>query len=258
VLFFLSSCQPHDPFCFHHPHGAVLVEYDWTGAPDAGEVNGTTVHFYRADDGRQETTAHFSGREGGSLYLGEGEYDVVAYNNDTERLHWRGTDSLSTLETYTRNASLTEELPGYAHGPIAGLVLTPDRLWSGRRERVRVSRNDTTVILLAPRKVTYEVIWEVTGIREAERVTASAASVSGVGGTLFLDEAQTDRHGALMSGVGSRLPGNAAKGGSDSIGGFAGRFEVFGCPFRDTCKHVFTLYCWSKGGNVKASFDVRE
>lgn len=251
---FVASCQPHDPFCFHHPHGAVLVEYDWSQAPDATDIGGTRCYFYRSEDGSYVTTANFSGMKGGSLYLGEGTYDVISYNSDTDKLHWRGDKALSTLETYTRDASLTEELPGFGYKEIEGLVLTPNRLWSGHKDRIYVSRNDTTVVTLVPLKATYEVIWEVTGIKGASRVQACAVSISGVGGSLMLYDWHTERNESLMSGIGRRISGKTK--GEEDIGGFQGEFEAFGCNFLEECHHTFTIYCWASGGNVKASYDV--
>lgn len=252
----VASCQPHDPFCFHHPHGAVLVEYDWSQAPDAKDIDGTRVYFYRTDDGAQAAVANFSGMKGGALHLGEGEYDVISYNSDTDRLHWRGDRRLTTLETYTRDASLTEDLPGFGYEKIDGLVLTPNRLWSGRRNRITVTRNDTTVVTLVPLKATYEVIWQVTGIKGAGRVNACAVSIDGLGGSLMMDDWHTERNTSLMSGTGRHLE-TAAKNG-DGTGGFQGEFEVFGCNFLEECRHTFTIYCWSAGGNVKASYDVTD
>lgn len=260
AVLMLASCQPHDPFCFNHPHGVVVVRYDWSQAPDAvGNVNGTRVYFYNTEDGLRGGRADFSGMEGGTYYLGEGEYDVVSYNSDTEKLFWQGDGSLATLETYTRDASLTEELPGYGYEKIPGLVLTPDRLWSGRTDRVKVHRNDTTFITLTPLKATYEVIWEVTGIRGADRVDACAVSLSGVGGSLMLDDWSKKRNESLMSGVGSRI--NNSDNVKNGSGGFRGEFEVFGCNFiegltDEKCPHTLTIYCWAKGGNVLRSFDV--
>lgn len=251
-----AACQPHDPFCFHHPHGVVLVEYDWSQAPDANGIGGTRVSFYDAETGAKVAAADFLGMKGGTLYLGEGTYDVISYNSDTDKLHWRGDSRLSTLETYTRDASLTEDLPGFGYEKIEGLVLTPNRLWSGHKNRVYVGRNDTTVVTLVPLKVTYEVIWEVTGIVGSNRVNACAVSISGVGGSLMMDGWLTKRNESLMSGTG-RYTGDIGKMQSgDAIGGFCGEFEVFGCNIREECRHTFTIYCWSDGGNIKASYDV--
>lgn len=249
------SCQPHDPFCMHHSHAVTIVEYDWSQAPDAKNIGGTRVYFYRSADGSYAARADFSKMKGGSLYLGEGEYDVVSYNSDTERLLWRGDESLSTLETFTRNAQLTEDLPGFSYGNIDGLVLTPDRIWSGSVDKVWVSGSDTTIITLVPRKATYEVIWKVEGIKGARRVAACAVSISGVGGSLMLDDWHTERNESFMSGVGNYIAPDEASADND-IGGFQGRFETFGCNFTDKCKHTFTIYCWSAGGNIKASYDV--
>lgn len=257
VAILATSCQPHDPFCFHHPHNLVIVEYDWSEAPDAIGIGGTRALFYRSDDGSYVMTADFSGMKGGEIYLREGEYDVISYNSDTEKLFWRGSESITSLETYTRNASLTEELPGFNYEKIPGLVLTPDRIWSAQKMNVKVNRNDTTVITLMPRKVTYEVIWEVTGIKGANRVNACAVSISNVGGSLYLKNERTDNNESLMSGIGKRITKNRT-GEVDEIGGFSGKFESFGCTFSDDCKHTFTIYCWAKGGNIKSSYDVTD
>lgn len=248
------SCQPHDPFCMHHSHAVTIVEYDWSQAPDAKDIGGTRVYFYRSDDGSYAARADFSGMKGGVLRLGEGEYNVVSYNSDTERLIWRGYESLSTLESFTRAAHLTEELPGFSYANIEGLVLTPDRIWSGRADKVWVSGSDTTIITLVPLKATYEVIWKVEGIKGARRVAACAVSISGVGGSLMLDDWHTERNESLMSGTGEYI--GSKTGADDDIGGFQGRFEAFGCNFTDECRHTFTIYCWSAGGNIKASYDV--
>lgn len=256
LAWLMVSCQPHDPFCFNHPHGAVRVEYDWSQAPDATDIKGTRVYFYKSEDGCRAEMASFPGMKGGTIYLGEGVYDIISYNDYADRLQWRGDDALHTLEAYTRDAELTEDLPGFNYDRINGLVLTPNRIWSGFRERISVSRNDTTVVTLTPLKATYEVVWEVTGIRGAERVKACAVSISGVGGSLLLDRWQPGRNGSLMSGVGRFMKtGSKANSGEDT-GGFCGEFEVFGCGFSEDCHHTFTIYCWSKGGNKKASYDV--
>lgn len=250
------SCQPHDPFCFNHPHGAVRVEYDWSYAPDATDIKGTRVYFYKSEDGHRAEMTSFPDMKGGTIYLGAGVYDVVSYNDYTDRVQWRGDDALPTLEAYTRDAELTEDLPGFNFDKINGLVLTPNRIWSGRADRIAVSRNDTTVVTLTPLKATYEVVWEVTGIRGAERVSACAVSISGVGGSLMLDGWQIGRNGSLMSGVGRFMESESGAKTGEDAGGFSGKFEVFGCDFSEDCSHTFTIYCWSKGGNKKASYDV--
>lgn len=250
------SCQPHDPFCFNHPHGAVRVEYDWSQTPDATDIEGTRVYFYNAEDGSQATMSGFSGMKGGTIYLGEGIYDVISYNDYTDRLQWRGENLRHTLEAYTRDAELTEDLPGFNYDKINGLVLTPNRIWSGYREKVSVSRNDTTIVTLVPQKATYEVIWEVTGIKGAKRVSACCVSISNIGGSLTLDGWQPGLCESLMSGVGRLMQTGSNAKTEEDTGGFCGEFEVFGCNFSEDCRHKFTIYCWSKGGNKKSSYDV--
>lgn len=245
------SCQPHDPFCFHHPHGVVVVQYDWSKAPDAVGISGTRVFFFGSDDGSFAAVENFEGMDGGVAYVGAGEYDIICYNDGCDKLMYRGDGSLSTFEAYTRDARLTEDLPGFSYGEIPGLVLTPNRIWSGHSGRVKVARNDTTYITLVPQKTTYELIWEVTGIRGANRVKACAVSVSGLGGSLMLSDGKTECNSSLMAGAGTSMSVS-----NEGIGGFHGEMEIFGCQFDEHCSHELTIYCWSNGGNVKATFDV--
>lgn len=256
LAWIMVSCQPHDPFCFNHPHGMVRVEYDWSQVPDATDIEGTMVYFYNTEDKSRAAMTAFSGMKGGTVYLGEGVYDVISYNDHTDRLQWRGDNLRYTLEAYTRDAELTEDLPGFNYDKINGLVLTPNRIWSGHREKVSVSRNDTTIVTLIPLKATYEVIWEVTGIKGARRVSACCVSISNVGGSLILDGWETRQHESLMSGVGQLMKNESNAKAEEETGGFCGKFEVFGCDFSDDCRHTFTIYCWSEGGNRKSSYDV--
>ena len=255
MLNILSSCQPHDPLCVHHNHGTTIVVYDWSDAPEAN-VKGTRVYFYRSEDGNRIETENFSGMKGGSIYLSEGNYDVVCYNNDTDKLFWRGADSKYSIEGYTRKASLTEDLPGFSYEEIPGLVLTPNRLWCGESRNIHISENDTNIIVLKPRLATYQLTWRVKNVKGAKRVSACVASIDGVAGSMFAYGLNTGKKDAVMSGIG-RYDVPLAKE-SDGCGDFTGQMELFGCDFLDDCKHTFTIYCWSGGGNVKASYDVTD
>lgn len=259
MLIIQTSCQPHDTFCFNHPHAIVILQYDWSQAHDAHDVKGTRVYFFDGNDGNKYTRMSFNNMEGGTLYLTEGRYNAIAFNNDTDKLFWKGDNSQYTLETYTRNAELTEELPGFDYEHIEGLVLTPNRLYVANKEDIKVERNDTTYIILTPQKATYELIWDVTGILGANRVDACAVSVSGIGGSLLPYDMRTERNESLMSGIGTYVPGDGEEDeDGDEIGGFEGRFEIFGCNFLDECEHSLTIYCWSSGGNIRVSYDVTD
>lgn len=254
----LVSCQPHDPFCFHHPHGVVLLKYDWSQAPDAIDIPGTRVRFYNFENGKHEYVANFTGMNGGIVHLGEGTYNVISYNDYTDKIQWRGEKDLTTLEAFTRDANLTEDLPEYNYEKIDGLVLTPNRLWSGYSHRISVGSNDTTIITLTPLKATYEVIWDITGIKGANRVTACAVSISNIGGSLLLDGWKPQHKNSVMSGTGRLITPYHYNQSDNDIGGFQGKMEIFGCEFDDNCQHIFSIYCWSKGGNIKSAYDVTD
>lgn len=246
----VTSCESHDTFCFDH-YGAVTVEYDWSEAPDASEISGTRVNFYRTTDGTLAASANFSGLKGGTIHLDRGTYDVIAYNNNTDQVHWRGESHITTLEGYTRQATLTEDLPGFSYEPIPDLVLYPNRLWRARLGELTVTNKDTVTITLTPQKATYEVIWSVSGVRAAKRANAFAISLSGLGGSLMLGDLTTARNNSLMASAGT-LNTVDAKG----IGLISGTLEIFGCPQDELCNHTLTLYCWANGGNIRASYPI--
>lgn len=245
------SCESHDSFCFDHHHGVVSVQYDWTKAPDASGIGSTRVNFYRSADGSLAATANFSGMTGGNVHLNAGTYDVIAYNSDTDQVHWRGDGHISTLEAYTRDATLTEDLPGYTYWPIDGLVLYPNRIWRARHDKVTITDIDTTLVTLVPTKATYEVIWSVSGVRQASRANAFAISLSGIGGSLMLGDLNTERNSSLMASAG--VLSNIDDDGS---GTFTGAIEFFGCQQADICHHTLTLYCWANGGNIRATYPL--
>ena len=104
VLLVLTGCQ-YKPLCYDHHHWVdVNVIYHWDLAPDA-EVEGMVVQFYDpVKDAVEPMRYELPGMAGGRTRLLPGDWQPISYNNDTESILFRGTESLGTYEVYTRSS----------------------------------------------------------------------------------------------------------------------------------------------------------
>lgn len=137
VLLVLTGCQ-YKPLCYDHHHWVdVNVIYHWDLAPDA-EVEGMVVHFYDpVKDAVEPMRYELPGMAGGRTRLLPGDWQPISYNNDTESILFRGTESLGTYEVYTRSSSVEEgtklmtrsAMPRAAGTERQAVILDPDPLW---------------------------------------------------------------------------------------------------------------------------------
>lgn len=85
------SCE-HKELCYSHPHSAkVSVEFEWSQMPAAYSPGGMRVIFYPRNGG-EEIVRDFVGKKGGCVEIPSGVYDVVCFNNDTQRVKYNGAD----------------------------------------------------------------------------------------------------------------------------------------------------------------------
>ena len=110
TLFLLSSCKMDmTELCDDHTHTTNMqVTFDWQLSPEA-TAKGMAVYFYNLDKpGNDPIRYDFAGMEGGTLKLTPGTWQAIAFNNDTETILLRGTESIHTMEAYTRQSSIEE------------------------------------------------------------------------------------------------------------------------------------------------------
>lgn len=90
------SCE-HKELCYSHPHSAkVSVEFEWSQMPAAYSPGGMRVIFYPRNGG-EEIVRDFLGEKGGCVEIPSGVYDVVCFNNDTQRVKYNGADGFSSI-----------------------------------------------------------------------------------------------------------------------------------------------------------------
>lgn len=252
---FATACN-HKELCYDHRHTTVRVDFDWSEDP-AAAPSGMCVLFYPSDGGAPVVKA-FAGCDGGRASIPAGDYDVICYNTDAAEVSWRGDASLVTIEAYTRESSVTEGLDDSFVAPPRSdaaepVVAAPGRLWSCRLDGVRLESGGgeaENVVLLAPRRVTRRVCWEMTSVTNGGNLTGVRAVLSGVSGSLRLGSVMPVPGGVSIPSAGVLDASDPEK--------LTGGFDCFGCCGDISCRHLLTIYCWSPGGNVMASWDVTD
>lgn len=121
------SCE-HKELCYSHPHSTkVSVVFDWSQMPAAYTPGGMRVIFYPRSGG-EEIVRDFVGKRGGCVEIPSGVYDVVCFNNDTQRVKYNGAGSFSSIAATT----------GVAQVGDVKAFRTPDYLCGGRLAAVVV------------------------------------------------------------------------------------------------------------------------
>lgn len=251
----LSSCE-HKELCYDHVHNVTVnVVFDWNGAPDANPA-GMHVYFFPAGGG-QHLRFGLAGRDGGQIEIPDGTYDIICINSDSETAQLRGTDSFSTFEIFTRDASLLEGMGLLApsRSPIVegteneSVTLAPDLIYNGKAESIKIpfSREQQTVTL-HPMQTVCNYSFDIINVENLKYVSSMSASLSGMSGSYLAgaDQSTEEPH---------TVPFEAAPSGETTI---SGQFHVFGhCPGGNGNKHIFALYVVQNDGKqVYYTFDV--
>ena len=185
-LLLLTSCEYKD-LCYDHSHWAYLrTQFDWTQSP-AANTQGMTVLYY-GQDGDEPIRYDFSGMKGGMVPLQPGTYRQVAYNNDTETILYRHTESLETIEAYTRQSSIEEGtqltrsgMPRASGTEDEPVILEPDMLWTAASEAITVQSNgDTARITMQPVERVYEVVVTIHNVPNLQYTGQFGGALSGL------------------------------------------------------------------------------
>lgn len=249
ALMLLSSCQADlRELCYDHSHMAnVSLNFQWPDNEEAAAVKGMTALFYPADQPAAEPIRYdFSGRDGGSASLSAGNYRVIAYNNDTESILYRGTSSPNTLEAYTRRSTIEEGTQlapftrGHAMPRAAGtenepIILDPDLLWAAD-ESLSLSNADKTEAELytAPRVIPVEIT--ITGVPNLQYSSQFGGTLSGLAASVMMDSGEVGDEEATQAFT-AQVVGDST---------LWMRFNIFGhCPHRAqhlVHQHQLTIY----------------
>lgn len=280
----LTACE-HKELCYDHPHTTdVEVVFDWNYAPDAeanNEVESMCLWFYPVDEAGQRTGdpiyQSLAGMKGGQIHIPVGRYEVLYYNNDYERVQFRGRENFLTHECYTREGNLFETVSGRAAADTAPradgteeetVVITPDKIWGDNAMNVEISEeglsywfvrdgeteittvaNDEKRFTLMPHEQVCDYTFEVRNVENLKYATRVCAALSGMSGSVFCAKEE-------LTETCVTLPLEAV---SDGVSTLTGAFHTFGHHNANDERHILTLYAWLEDGNgYYGSVDVTE
>ena len=232
------SCE-HKELCYSHPHSAkVSVEFEWSQMPAAYSPGGMRVIFYPRNGG-EEIVRDFVGKKGGCVEIPSGVYDVVCFNNDTQRVKYNGADGFSSIAATT----------GVAQVGDVKAFRTPDYLCGGRmvavKVEVKIGCEQIIVLPVAPMVCYYT--YTVRGVKnlqsfsECVAIQRAMCSEYSVGGDNEIQESKADICFAMERN-------------DDVITGWCYTFGAADCDVYKTILYIRT----ASGKMVKGEYDVTQ
>lgn len=189
LLTLLASCE-HKELCYDHSHITPLeVEFNWQEAPDA---NPSTMSLYLyPEDGSEPLRYEFTSREGGTIKVPIGTYDVICLNSDKETHRIYNKEKRETFEVTTGNVpalrgqltTLSASAPLARGSEAERQVLEPEALWTAHAERLTINPEGgiNKIVLMPKPRVTFCSV-EVLNVQNLNHAVALSASVTGMAG----------------------------------------------------------------------------
>lgn len=245
----VTSCEHKPLWMPESPLDDTEVAYDWSAAPDA-DPEGMTLSLYTPSSNEKPWLYNLK-PTGGVIDVPEGTYRAISYNNDTDGILLRNTDSYEKTEIYTRNGELLDGLGEAYYGTLPSrsvdepVVITPDMIWSCAST---VTTGDKKIIL-APRQLTPRYSFTATEVSNLAGASKMCASISGLSGGIYLNSGESSVYPVTMPA--------AAKADGDSR--INGGMITFGIPRAPSSRNILSLYIWLKDGTKhNFNFDVTE
>ena len=198
TLFLLSSCKMDmTELCDDHTHTTNMqVTFDWQLSPEA-TAKGMAVYFYNLDKpGNDPIRYDFAGMEGGTLKLTPGTWQAIAFNNDTETILLRGTESIHTMEAYTRQSSIEEgtlltrasgERWPTTRGENQTVILEPDQLWCAVSEPFTLGIDEEPrTISFKPESRISEISITIRNVPNLQYTSQFGGSITDLAPSIFL------------------------------------------------------------------------
>lgn len=206
--------------------------------PEAYSPGGMRVIFYTRNGG-EEIVRDFVGKKGGCVEIPSGVYDVVCFNNDTQRVKYNGADGFSSIAATT----------GVEQVGDVKAFRTPDYLCGGRmvavEVEVKIGCEQIIVLPVAPMvcRYTYTVrgVKNLQNFSECVAVQRAMCSEYSVGGDNEIQESKADICFAMERN-------------DDVITSWCYTFGAADCDVYKTILYIRT----ASGKMVKGEYDVTQ
>lgn len=232
-----TSCRK--GLCYDHPHdGSITINIDWRNLPQGvTKPGGAKVLFVRSSDGNVQTV-NFPAN-GGSRNLTQGDYSIMAMNNDPDMVLYRGLNKWETAEAFTpaRRQPAYSYAPSNVHSaatpePRYG-ISAPDLLMSSNEGRVFVSEITTQkqTVTVTPECLVKPIIVRIA-VSGIKNVAQARGFLKGVSSSVFLaNNTISQNEGTLLFDYG------VAKGGAELMS----QFMVFGFVDKPEASYLLGL-----------------
>lgn len=186
ALWLLTSCS-HKEF-YVGGTADLTVEFDWKGTTNADPASMMLVTFA---SGAQPVEKPLQGHQGGTMLLPQGEYQLIAFNSDTEVLHSQG-DTWSNYEVYAEPTQLrfvsrmfasSMTIPRGAGTADQQEIAEPDPLWTSATEAVTITGYVGKHVVMPMEEATFMVNFHIKNVDNMEFVSDVLATVSGMAGS---------------------------------------------------------------------------
>lgn len=238
LAWLMVSCQPHDPFCFSHPHGLkARIDVDWSDfvkdTPD-----GMTLYVFPNDDTQRPTTETTHTITRASFTLMPDDYLVMVHNQSASEFGsvvFRNMDDWSTAEVRTAECTSDWYKPkdGEKLGQTPEWLAFDTRSVTVTEEMMKAAGNEEiSVGTMIPQNVVYtlHVRLKAEGI---ENFRAGRAALTGLsdGYRPVLQEYHTDRVTHLLETWSVEKSSTVrATDGTTSTGYITSDITCFGLP----------------------------
>ena len=238
-IFLFSSCIFEDLSDCPQPKKMVNVQIlpQWDAQDDLPD--GVRVWFYSINTHKYVQDNFLP--QGGETELRSGNYRLILYNNDSEKIMFRNIASYETAEAYTS----TVLRPSYEN-PVSGedTFVQPDKLWSDHIDGFEVS-SKSSVIRFQPRQLV-KVFTGKVEVEGLEKVLEVRGAVTGMLGSINLTTEDADRPSTICF--------DASTEHDDVL--FS--FRSFGVFYKGhgTTKHILSLEFLLPNGIIQRNVDI--
>ncbi|MDE5988038.1 MAG: DUF5119 domain-containing protein [Duncaniella sp.] len=235
-----SSCD-HKPLCYTHPHYAeVRVEFDWSENTSGTIPEMMSVYAYPRETGGPYVRFDIDAVEGGTIELPVGEWDFLTVNPTSSYIQFRGHETHSTFEAFTREANPMEWLsrssraiPRAKGAEDENVRIAPDELWHQTLRNFRIEEGvHSYSVVFTPTDPLSNYTVEIRNIENLRHVLKISGTISGLGESMLL----TNR---THMGAPVTMPYPTDKVDEKTV---ISRFRTFG-RHTDAKAHKIMVYC---------------
>lgn len=169
----------------------VVVEFDWSLAPDAKPAE-MTVYFFRLGSNSRPIAYDLRGQDGGRITLSPNLYAAICHNNDSDRHGFVGYNSFEEFGLHLNdnvNAGHLANPWSYIKSADERIAHTPDRMWVGSIATVEIKEVDALggdapqVVRFEMHPIVSHYTFIITNPENFTKSLSVSATLTGMAGT---------------------------------------------------------------------------